>query len=91
MNKQSFKDKCIKDENGDVVIGQSPNLPLKVAVVGFLAGIFITTGKPGAIVDAITFGAFFTWAWLEVFEGVNYLRRLYGLLVLVALVASKVF
>ena len=91
MKIQSFKDKCIKDENGNVIIGQSPNLPLKVAIAGFVIGLVFDTGRIGVGVDAITFGAFFTWAWLEVFDGVNYLRRLYGFLVLVALVASKVF
>jgi len=91
MAKKKFIDRCIKDDSGNVVIGQSPNLPLKVAIAGFVVGLVFDTGRMGTAVDAITFGAFFTWAWLEVFEGVNYLRRVYGFLVLAALVASKVF
>jgi len=86
---KSFKDKCFKDNNGEVVIGQTPNLPLKVATGSFLIGLFLNTGVLSEFVDLLTFGAFFTFAWLELFQGVNYLRRFYGLIVLIILFSTK--
>jgi len=40
-------------------------------------------------VDLVAFGALFTWAWQEMFEGVNYFRRALGLVVLVGMLALK--
>jgi hypothetical protein len=40
--------------------------------------------------EVLAFGSLFTWAWEELFQGVNYFRRALGLLVLVSLIASKI-
>lgn len=37
--------------------------------------------------DLVAFGALFTWAWQELFEGVNYFRRSLGLIGLITLIA----
>ncbi|HEY9908282.1 MAG TPA: hypothetical protein V6D18_11845 [Thermosynechococcaceae cyanobacterium] len=37
----------------------------------------------------MAFGSLFTWAWLELFQGVNYFRRSLGLIVLLGAIASK--
>jgi hypothetical protein len=39
--------------------------------------------------DAIAFGSLFTWAWLELFQGVNYFRRALGFIVLLFAIASR--
>jgi hypothetical protein len=39
--------------------------------------------------EALAFGSLFTWAWLELFQGVNYFRRALGLGVLIGVIASR--
>lgn len=84
-NKRTFKDKCFKDKHGNVVIGQTPNLALTVAMISLLIGVFLDEGLVSEFIDVVTFGTFFTFAWLELFQGVNYFRRLYGFIVLAIL------
>jgi hypothetical protein len=84
-NKRTFKDKCFKDKRGNVVIGQTPNLALTVAMISLLIGVFLDEGLVSEFIDVVTFGTFFTFAWLELFQGVNYFRRLYGFIVLAIL------
>jgi hypothetical protein len=83
-------DKIFRDREGKVVLAQMPNLPLIVWIVASLLRLIFTTGKVNIGLEAIAFGSLFTWAWEELFQGVNYFRRVLGLLVLVGLIASKI-
>jgi hypothetical protein len=83
-------DKIFRDREGKVVLAQMPNLPLIVWIVASLLRLIFTTGKVNIGLEAIAFGSLFTWAWEELFQGVNYFRRALGLLVLVGLIASKI-
>jgi hypothetical protein len=83
-------DKIFRDREGKVVLAQIPNLPLIVWIVASLLRLIFTTGKVNIGLEAIAFGSLFTWAWEELFQGVNYFRRTLGLLVLVGLIASKI-
>ncbi|MCX5933950.1 MAG: hypothetical protein NTU99_04060 [Pseudanabaena sp. LacPavin_0818_WC45_MAG_42_6] len=83
-------DKIFRDREGKVVLAQTPNLPLIVWIVASLLRLIFTTGKVSIGLEAIAFGSLFTWAWEELFQGVNYFRRVLGLLVLVGLIASKI-
>ena len=83
-------DKIFCDREGKVVLAQMPNLPFIVWVVTSLLRLVFTTGKINIGLEAIAFGSLFTWAWEELFQGVNYFRRALGLLVLVGLIASKI-
>jgi hypothetical protein len=78
-----------RDSEGKIVLAQMPNLPLIVWIVASLLKIIFTTGRINLGLDIIAFGSLFTWAWEELFQGVNYFRRVLGLLVLVGLIASK--
>ncbi|VXD20661.1 hypothetical protein [Planktothrix paucivesiculata] len=82
-------DKVFRDSEGKIVLAQMPNLPLIVWIVASLLKIIFTTGRINLGLDLIAFGSLFTWAWEELFQGVNYFRRVLGLLVLVGLIASK--
>lgn len=82
-------DKAFRDSEGEIVLAQMPNLPLIVWIVASLLKIIFTTGKINLGLDIIAFGSLFTWAWQELFQGVNYFRRVLGFLVLVGLIASK--
>ncbi|MEO8893910.1 MAG: hypothetical protein ABI417_20685 [Coleofasciculaceae cyanobacterium] len=82
-------DKTFRDSEGNIVIAQPPNPPLLVGITATLLNLIIKNGTIHTGIEAIGFGALFTWAWLELFEGVNYFRRALGLLVLIGLVGSR--
>ena len=71
------------------MIAQPPNLPLKVGIGATLLKFIITSGYLHTALEAVAFGSLFTWAWQELFEGVNYFRRSLGLLGLIGLIASR--
>ncbi|MCF4967620.1 hypothetical protein [Nostoc sp. CMAA1605] len=83
-------DKTFRDSDGNIVIAQMPNLPLIVWVVTSLLALVLTNGKINTMLEVVANGSLFTWAWMELFQGVNYFRRTLGFVVLIALIASKV-
>jgi hypothetical protein len=84
-------DKTFRDSNGNVVIAQMPNLPLIVWFVTSILTLIFTTGKINTVLDVVANGSLFTWAWMELFQGVNYFRRALGLVVLIGIIASKIY
>ena len=82
--------KVFRDSEGKIVLAQMPNLPLIVWIVASLLKLIFTTGKISIGLEVLAFGSLFTWAWEELFQGVNYFRRALGILVLVSLIASKI-
>jgi hypothetical protein len=78
-----------EDERGRIVVWQFPNLPLWVWAASTIASRF-WSGRPGAAASLVAFGALFTWAWLELFDGASRFRRLLGAVVLIAAVASRI-
>ena len=82
--------KVFRDSEGKIVLAQMPNLPLIVWIVASLLKLIFTTGKINTGLELLAFGSLFTWAWEELFQGVNYFRRALGILVLVSLIASKI-
>ncbi len=83
-------DQVFRDSEGRIVLAQMPNLTLIVWIVASSLKIVFTTGKINLGLDLIAFGSLFTWAWEELFQGVNYFRRALGLLVLIGLMAWKI-
>ena len=84
-------DKFFRDSNGNIVIAQPPNPPIILWGVASLLKLVFTSGLTNVALDLIAFGSLFTWAWLELFQGVNYFRRLLGLVVLVGFVGLRIF
>lgn len=82
-------DRTFRDSEGKIVIAQPPNLPLLVGLAATLLELVFPGGKLQIGVDLVAFGALFTWAWQEVFEGVNYFRRSLGLIVLMGMIALR--
>lgn len=89
-DKQTILEKCYKDRHGRVVIVQKPNLPISVWAVSTVLGHFFACGSSHTLLALVAFGALFTWAWLELFSGANYLRRLLGLMVMIAILYSRI-
>ncbi len=74
---------------------EKPNTPLITWAVCLLAGKMIAhTSLHDTVLhrllELVSFGALFTWAWLELFQGRNNFRRALGLIVLVAILTSRV-
>ena len=86
----SFLNQMFRDDEGKIVVAQLPNLPIIVWIVATLLKMIFATGQINTGLELTAFGALFTWAWAELFQGVNYFRRGLGLVVLVSLIASKI-
>jgi len=82
--------KTFRDSEGNIVIAQPPNLPLIVWVVATGIEVIVKSGNIHTIADVIAFGSLFTWAWEELFQGVNYFRRALGLIVLIGAIALRI-
>ena len=82
-------DRIFRDSEGNIVIAQPPNLPLIVGLVASLLKLIVPTGEINLALELVAFGSLFTWAWEELFQGVNYFRRALGLVALVGLIAWK--
>lgn len=81
FNMQRIWDKFWRDDQGRVVIWQSPNWPLIVwAIFTFLSLFF--SGKVSHGLSYAGTAALIYWSYLEIFKGANYFRRLLGLLIL---------
>lgn len=82
-------DKTFRDREGNLAIAHRPNLPILTWLGATLLTLTPVSGSWRVGLDVIAFGALFTWAWLELFQGVNYFRRALGLVVLVGVVVAK--
>ena len=85
----TFFDKTFRDEKGKIVLVQIPNLPVIIGVITSLLKMVFITGKLHIGLDIIAFGTLFTWAWEELFQGVNYFRRALGAVALLGLILDK--
>ena len=90
MEKETLFDKFFRDSDGNIVIAQPPNPPIILWGVASLLQLVFTTGLTNVALDLIAFGSLFTWAWMELFQGVNYFRRTIGLVVLVGFVGLRI-
>ena len=82
-------DRTFRDSKGEIVLAQMPNLPILVGGAATLLQFLFPGDKIQAGLDLVAFGALFTWAWQELFEGVNYFRRALGLVVLTGIVVLR--
>ncbi len=87
LNQTTLGDRIFRDREGNIVIGQLPNLPILVAVGATALQAVLPSGNVQVLAALIAFGTWYTWAWQELFAGVNYFRRSLGLLTLVGLIA----
>lgn len=88
--KTTLFDRTFRDSEGKIVIAQMPNLPVLVGLAAFFLQFVLPSGKMQTALALIAFGALFTWAWQELFAGVNYFRRALGLFTLVGIIALAI-
>lgn len=72
-------DRIFRDSEGHIVIAQPPNLPVLAGVAAVTLQFLLPGGQLQVAAQLFAFGALFTWAWQELFNGVNYFRRALGL------------
>lgn len=85
MNFNPFKDK-----NGKVVIFLWPNSPLWAWIITKIILLFPLPTYIQEPVEVVSFGALFTWAWIELFRGANLFRRSLGIIMLTYLIFFRV-
>ena len=83
-------DKVFKDKDGKVVLGQAPNLPIILAMAFWVPSLIINTGVLHSLLYLLFLGFLGWWAMLEILQGVNYFRRLLGLLGLIYITARLI-
>ncbi len=83
-------DRVFRDDQGQIVLAQMPNLPLIVWSIASLLQIIFTAGKINIGLEVLAFGSLFTWAWEELFQGVNYFRRSLGLIVIIGMIILRI-
>ena len=81
----------IKTKNGKSIIAQKPNAPLIAWFIFFAAAKLPVSDQLVQLFDLLSFGAIFTWAWMEIFDGVNLFRRILGAVVVIASVTFRIF
>ncbi|BAU10615.1 hypothetical protein LEP3755_11010 [Leptolyngbya sp. NIES-3755] len=85
----SFFDRFFRNQEGDIVIAQKPNLPILLWGATTALQLFNFGGKIQTGLELFSFGVLFTWAWMEIFQGESYFRRSLGLVVLVGMFALR--
>lgn len=89
-SRKTFLDKCFKDEKGNYLLYQFPNIPIVLFFIFFAASFVGFEESLSASLRNISFLFLFTWSYLELTLGVNYFRRFVGVIILsVILVNTK--
>lgn len=87
-NQKLQKGSFFKDAHGNTVLLQWPNIPL----FGWMACKLISMLAPASSLkvgtEQIGSAFLFTWAFLEITQGVNYFRRALGIIIMTGLILS---
>ncbi|HUA13608.1 MAG TPA: hypothetical protein VL989_03855 [Candidatus Sulfotelmatobacter sp.] len=79
--------KTWRDKHGKVVIWQNPN-PFLIAWLVLTIISLLINGTAADICQDIGVVSIAIWSFLELFQGVNYFRRVLGLVVLLSTIAT---
>lgn len=79
-------EKTFKDSDGNVVIGQSPNLPLLGFLMLGFGSVITHDGATKTRLRQFALLSLFTWSSLETVKGVDYFRKGTGAFVSIAIV-----
>jgi hypothetical protein len=85
---RSILDRTFKNGSGAITIVQMPNIPLAFWIVLQVSTVVLSRGKLHTGLVSLAMAVLFTWAYMEVFTGVNYFRRFLGCLVMASIVLS---
>jgi hypothetical protein len=89
INTKELKEQhFFRDKDGHIVIWQWPNVPLWGWIIFKALSLLITATPWHAGFGHLSTAFLFTWAYLEITDGDAYFRRLLGLVVMIAIIAS---
>jgi len=77
-----------KDSKGHIVLYQAPNALLWAWLVLKALSLMMSKGNVSNGMDMLSKAILFTWAYLEITEGVNNFRRMLGFVVILSIVMS---
>jgi len=86
--KQKFIDRCIKDREGKIVLGQTPNIPLIFFLFLTIITALLPDGQLKSSMSQVATCFAFIWAYLELIEGINYFRKVLGGTVIIFIVVN---
>lgn len=78
----------IRDESGQIILWQSPNLLLSGWIVLKVTTLVLSAGHVRAGLEQLSTAILFTWAVYEAAKGVNYFRKTLGVIVLAVITAG---
>ena len=87
---KSFNQKFWEDNHGKVVVWQSPNIWLWTWFITMVLNWFLSYARAVQVIGFVSLAALIFWAILELARGVNYFRRLLGLMVLLLLIITRI-
>ncbi|HSW77821.1 MAG TPA: hypothetical protein VLG36_03420 [Candidatus Chromulinivoraceae bacterium] len=76
----------LKNRDGRIVLWQMPNLLLWIWIVLKLLTLGASSGRLHLALEQLSNAVLFTWAYLEIAEGVTVLRKILGSVVMTLLV-----
>ncbi len=85
---QSKAARFFKDDQGNIVIWQRPNIPLTSWFIFKVISMVIREGNFKTGFAYLSTAYLFTWAYLEIVSGKSPFRRVMGVIVLVVIVLS---
>jgi hypothetical protein len=77
-----------RDKDGRIVLWQWPNIWIIIWAIMTVLRLVSRGSSLASFAHIIGTGALIIWALLEVFRGVNYFRRVFGLIILLITIAS---
>ncbi len=86
---RSLTHRFFRNEQNELILAETPNLPLIIAMSGAFLQLF-TTGKLSDLFGLVFFGAIFTWCWLEMTAGSTQFRKVLGAAVLIAILWFRI-
>lgn len=87
FRKSQFTQTVFEDNKGKVVLWQSPNIALYCWIIFFVISI-LTNGIFELLARFLAYASLSLWALLEIFTGVNWFRRVLGIVILGNIVVS---
>lgn len=89
LSKESIRvQRFFKNKDGHIVLFQWPNFLLWSWIFLKLLAYLLPNGSWHVGAEQLSRAVLFAWAYLEITTGVNYFRRLFGLLVIMYIVVS---
>lgn len=86
---ERIKRLLFQDSTGKYIVAQPPNVPVYLMLIGAVGARLFANGQMHTLFDLLFFGAAFCWSYLEIRFGESGIRRVMGVIAMVAIFVSK--